>query len=558
MSYSSTCCALHLRITTALIVRLAALLLCFAFSRAFGSDVKTSLQFVSDTIVPYAVQDAHKGSLLLEAKDLPDQSNLSPEVRDLGRGGPADMSVDVSQPTYVGSRDGSQFWVIELSFTKLPENEITLTRYLTITLNKTLFVLPYKIKTPPSPVFSWELNGPPKEWLAEDEMTAFSVKTGPVPAKRVRVVHSTLQDEETKRLISPADLVLCLTPDKDKCVPANNASVELPKGHLQPVFLRLVKQPPPGSYKGTISIGAAETDLAKPLELNVYVSSCLRKWTGMGAIVVGIVIAWLVNVYVATEKARLEAMRPAIKLAEDLRDLERRRQAFQDKTTIAMAATKRTIEKWLDQLTLDFLDKENYLPRYLRSGFQNKEKYEKHLIDTGDRAASLALIMDGIEYFRERWDSYTQAQTLLAEMTTLAKLDGFAEELKFEDKPGDFLRSIGTKVQDEIEKFKNDPSQRKEFGGTSSPWSVSKLTLQSIDVTLLRLNLIVWLLWALVTALAGWAVLIQPDPGFGTGLDLLKSFLWGLGVLAAGQGLQQLTPNTVMTSFSLSYPSGKK
>src|ERR1700761_7509971 len=60
-----------------------------------------------------------------------------------------------------------------------------------------------------------------------------------------------------------------------------------------------------------------------------------------------------------------------------------------------------------------------------------------------------------------------------------------------------------------------------------------------------------WLLWAVLTFVLGYAALILNHHGFGTTQDLFKCFLWGIGIQAAGQGLQALNPTSAATSFSL-------
>lgn len=533
------------RTVMALISHLAALLLCVAFSGASWAEL--SFHLVStDPLVPYAVKDGYKGNLMLEAKNLSDQSTPSLlKVSDFGKGGPADMSVSVSLPTDAGGGGGSNhFWYIELSFTKLPENETLLTRYLTIALNGKPYNLPYKIqtqKTSAKPAFSWELNAPPQEWLAENDTTAFSVKTGPVPATKVRVVHSTLQDEKTKRLISPADLVLCLKPDN---CDANTTLVNLPARHLQPVFLRLVNQPSPGSYKGTVKIGADETDLAVPLDLKVYVSSLSSQVFGILLIILGTFTAWLVNVYVASQRAQLEAMRPARMLAEDLEALEKRRHEFVTLTSFPLNKIQNAIKNLQGKLKKKFLQGKNYLPTQLTTAWPNKERYEAHLKDIGNQAASLTLIIEnGIEEFQKVWSAYDSNKDLAER--TLKALDDLAKQLD------DDFETIRTKVKEAISGFIGVVVNAAESSAT-------ELTPQKIDINLTKLDYLTWFLWWFVAIVVGWAALILNDPGFGTTLDLVKAFLWGIGAHVAGTSLQSLTPGTIMTSFNVSFPSTKK
>jgi hypothetical protein len=47
---------------------------------------------------------------------------------------------------------------------------------------------------------------------------------------------------------------------------------------------------------------------------------------------------------------------------------------------------------------------------------------------------------------------------------------------------------------------------------------------------------------------------VYSDVDFGTPVDLLGMFLWGLGLTAFGAGIQQLTPRQVATQIGVAVP----
>ena len=79
-------------------------------------------------------------------------------------------------------------------------------------------------------------------------------------------------------------------------------------------------------------------------------------------------------------------------------------------------------------------------------------------------------------------------------------------------------------------------------------------TVQQLNVDLRLLGLSMWVVWGLVTWVVGIGALLATNYGFGVGADYIKCFLWGLGVQTAGQQLQQLTPSSVSTAFSVTLP----
>lgn len=58
----------------------------------------------------------------------------------------------------------------------------------------------------------------------------------------------------------------------------------------------------------------------------------------------------------------------------------------------------------------------------------------------------------------------------------------------------------------------------------------------------------------LLLILAGAAVLIVPNAGFGTVIDLLFCLSSGLGLARAVDKLQQINPSAVASSFGVSLP----
>jgi hypothetical protein len=65
----------------------------------------------------------------------------------------------------------------------------------------------------------------------------------------------------------------------------------------------------------------------------------------------------------------------------------------------------------------------------------------------------------------------------------------------------------------------------------------------------------VWVAWAVVTLVAGVAALVGTNPGFGTWLDFVKCFFWGLGAQIVGDRLQDAKPSQVAASLGVTLPT---
>jgi hypothetical protein len=67
-----------------------------------------------------------------------------------------------------------------------------------------------------------------------------------------------------------------------------------------------------------------------------------------------------------------------------------------------------------------------------------------------------------------------------------------------------------------------------------------------------HLNAWMWLLWGVITVLAGFYVVILKQPGFGTATNFIEAFFRGLTVQLAGQ---QITPATTAKAVGITLPT---
>jgi hypothetical protein len=78
---------------------------------------------------------------------------------------------------------------------------------------------------------------------------------------------------------------------------------------------------------------------------------------------------------------------------------------------------------------------------------------------------------------------------------------------------------------------------------------------RSLRLQIAAASLVVWAAWALLSVITGAIFLIYQNPGFGTELDLLTCFTWGLGIAAAGQqASSSIGPGSVAQSIGVKLP----
>ena len=154
------------------------------------------------------------------------------------------------------------------------------------------------------------------------------------------------------------------------------------------------------------------------------------------------------------------------------------------------------------------------------------------------------IVRDGLQRVLSLWPSLEEdsARDALRQLDQLA-LHADAPDV-MRPKVDAIVNAISPGAAGAVERLTSALSILHDDRGT--PPTVHELTVQLEDVGGMG-----WLIWALLTFLIGYGVLILSNHGFGTWQDLSKCFLWGLGIQAAGQGLQSLGPTSAATTFSL-------
>ena len=206
--------------------------------------------------------------------------------------------------------------------------------------------------------------------------------------------------------------------------------------------------------------------------------------------------------------------------------------------------------QWLiSQLSAAKLKEAGYLPPLLTNPFQPPDAgtdYQQYLQGISAQELNDAIIIgDGLKRVMSLGQQLDEGSAREA----LAKLDQLALEA---DSSTDPMRPKVDALVNGIAPRRHEFAQmlavaHENFrAGGGAPPSVHEITVQLDYVSGIG-----WIIWAFLTFLFGCGVLILSNHGFGTWQDLLKCFLWGLGIQAAGQGLQALTPSSTATTFSL-------
>jgi hypothetical protein len=397
---------------------------------------------------------------------------------------------------------------------------------------------------------AWTVQGPTGgrwvlRWGNELEIT---VAAGDQPLRNVRLAGSTLQSVETGAPLRVGRLQLCRVDPPQ--TPPRRAAVCTPPPEIaagnQAVFaLRLEpKSVPAGIYTGAVLLAADGGTGVKTVELRVE-KTTVGEW-GLGgiAIAAGVLLGWLLTVFLRQLNARATAKLPASLILDGVEELRTQVKAASQLTEVPFPTLATQFKAREEALKLSVLEGKGFIPPAVPNPFaaspDNTAAYQQYLTEQGTRVRALEVIVRlGIGYAVARWPDAPNRQPI---KKALARLDAAASTHTEPAAAEAAVRQILADMRNEL----GDPPgmlKQEEAGGAAMP------PVREVQLQIQRVSLLGWGLTTLVTILAGLVVLVVTNYGFGTLLDYIKCVFWGLGLPIAGQQLQQLTPSSIYTIF---------
>ena len=312
----------------------------------------------------------------------------------------------------------------------------------------------------------------------------------------------------------------------------------------------------PGQFEGVLQLYADGAAAAQSLPLTVYVTNKKRRVGGFLLILSGIAVAWYVSVFFKVRAARIAGLLPAARLREAVDALASRIDAATKATEVTFDTIGAAIKALKDELSDTTITLEGFVPGPIPSPFgssgPNRQDYKAYLDARAGRIARLTLIeRSGIACIIGHWGSIAGREDDVRPF--LHDLDAVATQTDAAQVKARVDATIQTfnQVLEEVRTSRSAVQSTSDQIATQA----ESLSTEALAVELTSISVIVWLIWAVVTAVTGWGALILSNPGFGTSMDLLQCLLWGLGVQVAGQQLQQLSPATVASSFRILLPA---
>lgn len=401
---------------------------------------------------------------------------------------------------------------------------------------------------------AWSVQGPTSgRWvLKTGQEFDFTVTAGDQPLRNLALTGSTLQNTETGVRLGVGRLQLCRVDGSSgardsaqKCVAAG----EIKAKQSATFALRLdPKAVPAGIYTGSASFAASGGEGLKSLELRVEHTSGGRWLLGALAIALGVVLAWLLTVFLRQWSARGTATFPAARLRDTLKELRTQVDSASEITGVKFSGLPRQLEdrdQALEYTALEANGLPPLIPNPFAAATDGVAAYQKYIDTQALKVTALAVIVRvGVGEALAAW-AETEEKTPIVK--ALKSLDVAAATHQDPATAETHVRLILDTMHSEISKKLLDDAPSRENRTTPST--------HDVQVQLQHISLAAWGLSFVVTVLAGLVVLVVTNYGFGTVMDYMKCVFWGLGLPIAGQQLQQLTPGDVRTSLRVTLPS---
>lgn len=455
----------------------------------------------------------------------------------------SDRTADTVQVVFDGiellSNVGRYEWTARARITGLPQAGYDKERTGHAVVGNAKYGFRYTLTTRPK-LTSWTATASvPKLLWTKHELPIVVTANGGAGGK-LSVLRSTLTDASTDNSIAPHRLDVCDAP-AGACKPP-----VLPPDVPTRAYLRIERDVPPGNYTGGVDLQIENSLQPQTLAVTLSRSNPRAIGTGVVLLILGVLASAFVGIVARHLAARTAAMLPAARLAQ----LKDEKVATLDRligSKQGMPILREELDKIGRALSREEVDRfvGGWIPSPFGSNASAATAFATYLQAKSDRLSVLTYIIEhgvrgAVHAAAQRPDAKPALETALRDLDELA-LDSqaTAEQLKPE------IEKILATLQEAVRTKEGVESH------VAAPLPSTRQLLVTLDVV----NLGVWIIWAVVTIVLGYAALVLINRGFGTPMDLVKCFFWGLGVQTAGDQLQQARASSATTALNITIPT---
>lgn len=450
-------------------------------------------------------------------------------------------------PVEASGNTPSNTWRYRVDVAGIGTAGITQQRFAKVTYaDQTTETVPYTVTNQAATPFTWNIAKPPDPWASSllpwgPSCTSFTVTPKDSVATAVQVT-AALVEEVSKKAITSNKLWLCK--GLEPCTGVE--PIELPPNVPSQLSL-CTTETFHGSFTGSINLIAREKPEGEIILQRGEFSSFAAKLVGFIVIVLGVFIAWLAKVYARARLERDQALLPAIEMRVQLESLQTKLESIQDKYSELCTNIKRQITDLLAELSTESLDRQRLIPPAIPNPFvaaPDNAAYKQFLESKNPTIQVLAiLIKDGVMRAAAK-DTGLPPEKVELVKGAVRDIDAIANA-----SPLPTPNAASTQVATRIATLETALSAADTPQAEPERTIPAAQELKTVNLEIETISKGVWLVYALLTALTGLAVLILSNPGFGTPLDFVFAFFWGFALPTT---VQSLSPGSAATALGIS------
>jgi hypothetical protein len=397
-----------------------------------------------------------------------------------------------------------------------------------------------------APDFSVAAPGP---WLMHfgQPARALRLTIGAADLSGLRIAQAQLLDASKQRSIGESQLRLCGNGEGADCAP----HPKLMAKSSQTVYLHYTGDDTPlGRYTGTLDLAVDGRAEVKTVTVEVAATSRHVRALGAALIALGVALAWWLTVASRQRLQRLTLLLPVAAAAEQLTALRARLVTAEQATGVGQAQLLAHIDRMLQtELTERWLIGQGYLATTLSTlapAAGAGAQLQTWLQNLGLRIAGLAvLVQQGVEPLAADWQALPHQRTFIE--AALRHLDSVASAA---------TEAAAQQRVSEAQAMAQPPVKAMDGAAVAAAAApaAAPLTLQRLVTQIEALSFTVWWAYLALTTVAGIAILIINNAGFGTPMDLVFCLFWGFGLPVTLDKLVQLSPATVATPLGITLP----
>jgi hypothetical protein len=478
---------------------------------------------------------------------------ITPTINDLNTGSDQGTSVTFTEPTKVFAGETEAIWKFKVTVKPALAPNSSQSRKAAVTLDKD-YAKDYTLTNLPAGTVNWSVPPVPTPWTInwssppQNNVFGFVVTAQDLPATNLRIATASFKDSSGAASFGAERLQLVETPNS-----TGDGKFSLKGRDTHTFYLRFKDDAPrtEGKFSGAVSFAIDERPDLQTLQVTLNATSDRSRFVGVALLAIGLLISWWTTARARPAIARLQAEKPVIALRNALDQFRKDLGAVPSIPGIAYPEMINRVANLNDMITIKRLDEDSLLPSSfalsLSAVADSSTLLQARLADVSAKLLAMSTVLNnGILKITSQYSTVPQWKKDRA-LIALPQLDPVGATAMTDT-------DANTRMAPILAAYDAPPPNNVQSDSVPRSLVVEPVSVQEINYRIEHFSNVGWWIWGVVSVVVGCAILVVPNPGFGTLMDWILCFLWGLGIPTASAKLQELTPSGVGANVGVTFP----